>query len=154
MFKFRNVVSVVLVLGVAAGLWLSEFWKGFGFGDGKGPGLGDGDKAVAVSTDDEGGAAPELGVDGPASTTHTGQTVRVVIRDRDYFLKEGRKETPLPLDRLVNTVREMPGDDDGIRLRVYRADTARVTAELELREALQKAEIPESATYWSPDAVR
>jgi hypothetical protein len=151
MFKLRTIVSVVLVLGVAAGVWLSEFWKGFG--NGKGLGLGNGDKPAAVSTEEEGDAAPELGVDGPASTTHAGETVRVVIRDRDYFLKEGRTETPLPLDRLVDTVREVPGDDDGIRLRVYRAESARVTAELELREALQKAEIPESATYWSPDAA-
>ncbi len=152
MFKTRNIAAVILVLGVAAGVWMSDLWKGFG--GGKGLGLGDGDKPRAVSTDSDGRAAPESGGDGPASTTHAGQTVRVVIRDRDYFLKEGSRETPLPLDQLVNAVREVPGDDDGIRLRVYRAESARVTTELELREALQKAEIPESATYWSPDAPK
>jgi hypothetical protein len=152
MFKTRNIVTVVLVLGVAAGVWMSDLWKGFG--GGKGLGLGDGDKPRAVSTDGDGRAARESGVDGPASTTHAGQTVRVVIRDRDYFLKEGQKETPLPLDRLVNAVRDVSGDDDGIRLRVYRAESMRMTTEIELRAALQKAEIPESATYWSPDAAK
>lgn len=152
MFKFRNVAAVMLVLGVAAGVWMSDLWKGLGGGSGLG--LGDGKKSPARSADEGRETAPELGVDGPASTTHAGQTVRVIIRDRDYFLKEGRQETPLPLDRLVDTVRDVSGDDDGVRLRVYRAESARVTAELELREALQKAEIPESATYWSPEPAR
>jgi hypothetical protein len=149
MFKLRNIAGVALVLGVAAGVWLSDVWKGIGSGEGIG--VGNGKTVVSLESGDATDAAPELGVEGPASTTNAGKTLRVVIRDRSYFLKNGAKETPTTLDELVQSLRGVSGDDDGVKLRVYRAENARVTADVQLREALQAADVPEAATYWSND---
>jgi hypothetical protein len=149
MFKLRNVAGVALVLGIAAGVWLSDFWKGFGGGNGIG--LGKGGNAVSISSGD--GESVPVAVENSPSTVHAGHTVRIVIRDRSYFLRTGQEETPVSLEQILDAVRSAPGDDDGVKLRVYRAESSRPTAELQLQETLQKADVPESATYWSPDAM-
>jgi hypothetical protein len=148
MLKLRNFVTVALVLGVAAGIWLSDLWKGPG---GNGLGLG---KGPAVVSKDEGAAsAPAPNDNESPAPALTAKTLRVLIRDRSYFLKDGSQETSITLDALVGALRNTDGDEDGIRLRVYRAENARVTADVQLKEALQQAEIPESAIYWSPDPL-
>jgi len=150
MFKLRNIVTVALVLGVAAGIWLGDLWKGLG---GSGLGLGKGPSVVATDENAATPAAPPETTDQPLINVGPAETVRVVVRDRSYFLKDGTAETSISLDTLVDSVRNAGGDEDGIRLRVYRAENARVTADVQLREALERAEIPESAVYWSPEPV-
>lgn len=151
-FRMRYVVGGALVLGIAAGVWLGDWFKGFGpGGDGTTGGLGTGD---GVKTSLVGESPPELGV--TAETTTVGlvtSMLRVVIKDRSYFLRDGETDTPIELPALVDAVKQHPADDDGIKLRLYRSNTARVTAELQLREALHAAGVSDAAIYVSPDAV-
>jgi hypothetical protein len=149
MFKLRNVAGAALVIGIAAGIWLGDLWKGFGTGSGLGLGNG-GDQVTLVSSSRE--TTPDASAESPAEPV-AGNVLRVVIRDRSYYLKTGREERRLTLEDLVQAVRNTPGDADGLRLRVYRAEDARVTADVQLREALRGAQIPESAIFWSPDAA-
>jgi hypothetical protein len=150
MFKLRTFIGVALVAGVAAGVWLADFWKGFGWGGG--PGLGSGSpESVATETSAPAEQRPDEPAEDPTSSA---RTLRVVIRDRSYFLKHALGERLISLEELVAAVKQVSGDDDGIRLRVYRAESSRPTAELQLEEALRAAGIPDSATYWSPDIAR
>lgn len=147
LFKFRNVVGVALVLGIAAGVWMGDLFKGFGTG-GDGVGIGR-SGTTGLSAD----AAPEQAVDLGVSGAAHRQPYRVVIKDRSYFLREGAADTPVTLEKLVELVTASPGDEDGVRVRVYQTESARVTAGVRLRDALKAADVPESAAYWSPDAV-
>jgi hypothetical protein len=147
LIRFRSVATVALVIGIAAGVWLGDFWKGFGRG--KGLGLGPGAPATSPKGDQ------------PASDTATatklpivkspGNVVHVVIRDRSYFVIGEDEEKPATLEQVIEAVRNTSGDEDGVRLRVHRAGSSRPSAELALQDALQDAQIPESAAYWSPD---
>lgn len=150
MFKVRYLIGTALVLGIAAGVWLGEFWKGFGWGGGSGFGQGD---SLLVTTQPTNSTTPPAEDDTRDSPTST-QTVRVVIRDRSYYLKQSLEEQPITLQDLVALVQRAQGDEDGIRLRVYRAESSRATAELQLQEALRAVDIPESAIYWSPEVTQ
>lgn len=150
MFKLRNLVGAALVVGIAAGVWLGEFWKGFGWGGGSGLGPGD---SLLVTTQPTHSTTPPTEDDARDSPPASRQTVRVVIRDRSYYLKQSREEQPIALQDLVALVQQAQGDEDGIRLRVYRAESSRATAELQLQEALRAVDIPESAIYWSPEVA-
>lgn len=151
MFKVRYLVGAALVLGIAAGVWLGEFWKGFGWGGGSGFGYGD---SLLVTAQPTNSTTPPAKDDVQDSSPTPMPTVRVVIRDRSYYLKQSREEQPIALQDLVALVQRAAGDEDGIRLRIYRAESSRATAELQLQEALRAVDIPESAIYWSPEVAQ
>jgi hypothetical protein len=147
----RYVVGGALALGIAAGVWLSDWFKGIGLGEGSAVGIGQ-SGWDGVQTNAEGQAA-DLGVSYQTPLPAGAPTLRVVIKDRSYFLRDGETDTPIELAALVDAVKQHPADEDGIRLRLYRTNTARVTAELQLREALQTAGIPDAAVFTYEHAV-
>jgi hypothetical protein len=156
--KLRNIAGGALVLGVIAGVWLSQYLPGLGTGNGVGIGQS-GLEGTAVSVSGNAGgklAGPELGEGVPAaSTTPTGSAIParrpllVVIREHQYFLQQGEGEAMITLSSLIEAIAEHPGDEDGLKIRIERSDTARVTAELSLTEALEKAGIAKSAVFWT-----
>lgn len=155
MKRMRYVVGGALILGIAAGVWLSDFLKGIGTGDGIGigqSGMSGVQSTVADST-------PELGLssspvpDRKPSESALPESLRVLIRDRSFFLRDGGDLQPIELADLVNLVTAVPGDADGIRLRLFRASSARVTAERGLLDALAAADVPEAALYISPEPI-
>lgn len=148
----RYVAGGALALGVAAGVWLGDWFKGFGPGGGEGSGFRQSGEGVQTSVVASNGA--ELGVSA-ASLDRIPRvtTLRVVIKDRSYFLRDGETDTPVELAAVVDAVQRQPPDDDGIKLRLYRTNTARVTAELQLLDALHAAGIADAAIYKSENAV-
>ena len=137
------------MLGIAAGIWLGDLFKGLGSGNG----IGIGQSGITQVSVDQPAGTVELGMEGESNPTEAPETVRVVIRDRGFFLKSGDEETPIELGELITLIQSAQGDEDGIKLRVYRSASARVTTELALRDALKAAEIADAAIHTPQDVV-
>lgn len=152
LFRKRNILGVVLI----AGIWLGAYLGKWGLGLGDGLGLGPGSHASIPSgtnnpSSESENAQPfepekEKSVALPEST----KFVKVMIDDRNYLLVNGTKEEPISLPKLMELVNQAPGDEDGIRLRIYEKSTARMSAEEGLKEAIEKEKIPETAVIWVP----
>lgn len=141
---------VVLIAAVAA--WLSGLFDGMGLGPGDGAGLGTGRPTatgpdappddLSVSHTDrahvsEEGGAPELRV------------LEIVVAGRGY---EVRREVdgevrfrPVELSRVKSLAARTTGNDEGIRILIYRRESALPQAERALDEALAEAGIESSA---------
>ncbi|OYW15139.1 MAG: hypothetical protein B7Z55_15240, partial [Planctomycetales bacterium 12-60-4] len=122
-------------------------------GIGTGNGVGIGQSGWSGKSDGTAETQAELGVSSETAKGTAPESLRVVIKDRNYYLRSGGSETPIDLDALVSMVQSAIGDDDGIKLRIYRTESARVTAELQLRESLKTVDVADSAIYTSPDVV-
>lgn len=148
--KMRYVIGGALVLGIAAGVWLSDFFKGVGTGNGVGIGQSG---LSGVQTSAAPVAGPDLGLSTDSSGTGTIDTVQVVIRDRSYYVRLNGEESPIDLDALLAMINTTTGNDEGIRVAIYRAGSARATTMLQLTEALNSAGIADAAIYTSPEMV-
>ncbi len=149
MKRMRYVVGGALVLGIAAGIWLGDLFKGIGTGDG----IGIGQSGFSGVTTGLTSGSADLGVSSENSSDVVPESLRVIIKDREYYLRSGDDETPIDLNALVGMVQSASGDDDGIKLRIYRTGSARVTAMLQLRDALKASGVAEGAIYSSPDLL-
>ena len=143
---------IVLIAAVAA--WLSGLFEGMGLGPGDGAGLGTGRPTVtgpdapphdleSVSHTDraqvaeDSGATPELRV------------LEIVVAGSGY---EVRREAdgevrfqPVELSRLKSLASRTTGNDEGIRILIYRRESALPQAERALDQALAEAGIESSA---------
>lgn len=147
-FRLRNLLGGALVIGVISGIWMADKLPGLGTGGGVGIGVGN-TGIMGTPTGIEKNAEFNVGKEHVDKTA--GKSLRVVIEDWNYLVRSGDSETPIELDTLVKQVAKLKGDADGIRLRVYRTESARATAEHKLQDALKAANIPESAIYIAPD---
>lgn len=155
----RNVLGGVLVAGIAAGLYLGDLFKGFGFGNSLGLGTGGKSNSSQESKQgtDEGAAktvvqskttiTPEP-TRKPAKKQNNHHVVKIVIADRSYFVRSTEGDQATDLAELVELVNSATGDDDGIRVRIYRKPTSRTSTELALRDALLEAGVKEEQTVW------
>lgn len=157
-FRKRNVLGAALVAGIGLGLYLGNY---FGFGNGGSGffGFGNPNHGTSVNSDADGDSNKSAEI--PANTEIVGgdspkndtQFVQVVIDEHEYLLKNEAKETPIPLNDLVELVKKAPGDNHGVRLRVIEKGSARMKAEEDLKAAMKQAEIPETAVIWVPPAI-
>ncbi|MEP3481891.1 MAG: hypothetical protein ABJZ55_21790 [Fuerstiella sp.] len=88
----------------------------------------------------------------------TGQrTLGILIDERDYLLRiPGTPQAvfrPSTLERLVELSQRVAGDSNGIRVTILRRETARTTAEQELKAALAASGIGADAVYMPNDFV-
>lgn len=88
----------------------------------------------------------------------TGQkTLGILIDERSYLLRiPGTPQDvfrPSTLERLVQLAQLVSGDTNGIRVTILRRETARTTAERELKNALADAGIGANAVYMPNDFV-
>jgi len=148
----RYVTGGALVLGIAAGVWLSDWFKGLGLGGGAGVGIGQrGMSGIQANAD---GEPADIGVSYQTTSVVQGPpSLRVVIKDRSYFLRDGETDTPIELPALVEAIKQQPPDDDGIKLRLYQTNDARQSARVALLEELQAAGVPAAAVHEYQDAV-
>ncbi|MDB5342874.1 MAG: hypothetical protein JWP89_1251 [Schlesneria sp.] len=155
LFNTRNMMGVVLIAGIAAGVYLGDFMKGPGWGgSSKGPG-----NSTSTSTGKDGTADKKPVTDktevAPEKIAALPQTpvVKVVIADRSYFLRSAEGDQPIELDQVVAQATAAKGDVDGIRIRVYRKLSSRTAAEIALRDALAAAGVGDDQTVWVPNPV-
>lgn len=143
-FRLRNIVVGALVLGIAAGIWLADVFKGLGGGNTFGVGFSD---SSATKSKDQAELVGYSKPDGrsPASTAGL---MRILIDDRDYYLLLKDEDQPIDLESLVQRVKETNPNDDGLRAIVNCTAESRPSAELKLKDAFQAAGIPKKAVYW------
>lgn len=147
MKQMKYVIGGALILGIAAGVWLGDLFKGVGAGNG----VGIGQSGWSGPGTNESAPAVDLGVSAETAAGAAPVTLRVVIKDRSYYLRSGDSETPIDLEALVAMVQSATGDDDGIKLRIYKTETARVSAEMQLRDLLKNADVGESSIFTSQE---
>ena len=153
-FRKRTILGGALVAGIGLGVWLGLPFKGFlglGHGSGQYDEKGEtGDKKesssaqpASVSIDSQG----ELPVTIP-------DVVKVLIDERDFLLRQADEDVPITLSNLIHLIKQAPGNEDGVRLRIYEKSSARASAEESLKQALVDAGIPDSAIFWVPTPVK
>jgi hypothetical protein len=155
LFSTRNMMGVVLIAGIAAGVYLGDFMKGPGWG-GSSKGTSN---STGTSTSKDGATDKKPAVDKteavPEKIAALPQTpvVKVVIADRSYFLRSAEGDQPIELDQLVSQAVAAKGDEYGIHIRVYRKLSSRTAAEIALRDALAAAGVGDDQTVWVPNPV-
>ena len=130
--------GVILILGILMGMFMEL------------PGLGSG----TMVSKGEGAASPTKN-NSPDTQVDTGLQssglITVLIDDRSYSLvKKVGDETvfsPTELTTIVNQATKVTGNEDGIRVRILRRESARYSAETNLRNALADAGIENEAVY-------
>jgi hypothetical protein len=156
LFSTRNMMGVVLVAGIAAGVYLGDFMKGPGWG---GSSKGTGNSTGTSNTGKDGTADKKPAVEKtealPEKVAAQAQTpvVKVVIADRSYFLRSTEGDQPIELDQVVAQAIAAKGDEDGVKIRIYRKLSSYTSAELALQDALVAAGVSDKQIVWPPNPV-
>ena len=163
----RTILGGTLALGLVAGLWLSDMLphlgSGFGLGSGGDGILGKPDASnVAVQAGDgstksdntsEQGAKPKRTDAEPLDDVLT-----ILVEDRHYAVwrmtRKGNGYFPADLDYIVELALAAKPNDDGLRVRILRSESARVTAWQKLQSELVQAGIPAEAIVLTKDLVK
>lgn len=156
----RNILGAVLIAGIAAGIYLADLFKGLpGMGGGSGlPSLKTPDSKEGESQSKSNDAlltsttAPESESDA-TSNPPAPDFIKVIIADKSYFLRSESGDHSAPLKQIISQAKSAPGDEDGIRVRVYRKLSSLPSAEIALRDALIAAGISDKQTDWIPNPI-
>jgi len=153
--KKRLTIAGVLV--VAVGIVAGKMGMFPGLGNGSGSNA---DTQVSVGAEnptpppkksDPPIATPENDTDSKTSTDPP-NVLEVIIDDRSYQLRQssdGKEEyVAIELPALISLAKKTPGDEDGIRVRISRRESSRLSAESQLQEELTKAGLSRSAIQW------
>ena len=101
-------------------------------------------------------AADDMHADDTAPVEDT-SVVTVRIDDRIYGVRtinDGEEVFwPTALDEVVQQVKAVSGNQDGVRVRVLRKSTARAAAEQALKKALDAAGVNDDQIYWQREPV-
>ncbi|MEK6262162.1 MAG: hypothetical protein AABP62_26490 [Planctomycetota bacterium] len=148
LFRKRNVLGAALVAGIIAGVYLPDFWNGFGGGSITGVGIGDPAGGTKGEPSDNPAAKPVE--DDTKPLENVPPVIRVVIDDRSYFIRSADGDRPVEIAEVIALAKAAAGDADGIRVKVYRKGTSRPTAENALQDAFNDAKISDNAVFWVP----
>ena len=146
LFRKRNFLGAVLLAGIGNQFGIVSTGNGTGS-----------DTQVSV--------APVDVVNKPAETVKetdelpiaVPDVVRILIDERQYYLRSenrGGQDLLIELPRLIDLILQAPGDDDGLRVRVYRRSTARASAEEKLKTAMAEAGVNDASIFWVPTPVK
>ncbi len=162
----RTILGGTLAIGLIAGIWLSDklphMGSGFGLGSGGDGILGKPDvNNVAVQAGDgstksdteEQGSKPKRTDAEPLDDVLT-----ILVEDRHYAVwrktRKGNGYFPAELDELVQLSLSAKPNDEGLRVRILRSESARVTAWQKLQSELVQAGIPAEAIVLTKDLVQ
>jgi hypothetical protein len=164
--SLRNKAVGAAALGlVALGVWLGQYFPGFGLG--KGLGFGTGSDSSGTSTIDTPAERPQAG--NPSATVVSQEThppgkaperLRVIIDGDRYILAKGESGSEgeaLDPTEIAQRAKATTGDDQGIRIRIERTKRATAGARQALFEALDAAGITRDSRHESTeflDSVR
>lgn len=149
--KVAKGVGALAIAALLLGLYLGG---DFGFGGGNSGGEGDNvlpNNAKATT------GGPIENADTEIRTGLEDDVLTVLIDGREFFVmtKKGEKpEYQRATDaRLTDMARTARGDDTGVRVRVVRRRTARVSAGVELGKLLAQAGLPDHTIHWQKQYV-
>ncbi|WP_339731159.1 hypothetical protein [uncultured Gimesia sp.] len=85
------------------------------------------------------------------------QVLDILIENRSYLIKSAVQSQdgyrPAEIDEIIRFAKQASGDEDGIRIRVYRKGSARVIPESQLKDALKRAGVPQQSIDWKTHLV-
>jgi hypothetical protein len=161
MFKIKRIVAGgLIVLGAVLASMFGNLFRGPGLGDGDGRGNGPPAVNDAPNGDeipDPQPFEPEPPVETPA-VPETPRVVDILIDDRDYLVREvvnGEIQyREIELSELIERVKQAPGNDEGIRVRISRTESSRASAENLLDRSLEQAGIAKTEVHRVDELVR
>jgi len=150
LFRKRTVLGGALLAGIGLGIYIGKF-NGLGWGPGDGKN-GENNGQTRATTDTT--AVPTTPVESSeqADPKTAPKFVRVVVDEHNYLLREGGKEESIQLPQLIKLIEKAPGDEEGIRVKIYQKLSARMAALEEIKKELNAAGIPDTAIFWVPPA--
>lgn len=161
----RTILGGTLAIGLVAGIWLSDklphMGSGFGLGSGGDGVLGKpdvsnvsvqaGDGTIKSDTDEQ---VPKLK---RTDAEPLDDVLTILVEDRHYAVwrktRKGNGYFPAELNDLVQLALDANPNDDGLRVRILRSKTARVTAWQKLQSELVQAGVPAEAIMLRKDVV-
>jgi hypothetical protein len=149
--KLRTLVPGAILLALVLAIWNGGF---FGFGRGNGDrGNGDASSRQAAPVSALVRTQAVTGTEPDHSTTAAHfDVLEVTIDERHYTVREMVNGEPghrrVELAELVQLARSAPGSEDGIRVRILRRASSRVTAEMLLEDTLSEAGFDKSSLQW------
>jgi len=157
----RAFAGITVVLGVVIATLMNGGLPGFGTRNGNAVEDGSAAQAVVEAEAEPREDAPETAPPKAATAAATEEnksaekkpapapTIKVLdilVDGHDYQISlRGKGYTTFPLARIVETAKATSGNEDGIRVRILRRDSARVVAWSRLHEALEDAGISKDA---------
>jgi hypothetical protein len=152
----KRVIGAGAVILVALGIWLGNMFKG----------LGPGGDSTTDSTDSDGeNVRVALTSDGePATTDNHAQpaneapdVLTLLVDDDKYLIQIGEdwyaEFAPATLDEIVTRLDKIPGDENGVRVRLRFKANAQNGAISDLKSALTDAGVDPEAIIEDPDYV-
>lgn len=147
---------------IALGIWLGQYFPGFGLGKGLGFGTG---TTESTGPSKEDGSNPRPASSSPSATVASHQTtslpaveaperLRVIIDADHYILASGETGTEgktLDATEIAQRAKATTGDDQGIRIRIERTKRATAGAKQALFEALDAAGITRDSRHESTE---
>ncbi len=166
----RTVLGGTLAVGLVAGIWLSgrlpQMGSGFGLGSGGDGVLGQTEtKPIAAQTDEEvvkSDSNNESAEHDPkpkrTDAEPLDEVLTILVEDRHYAVwrktRKGNGYFPAELDELVQLALAAAANEDGLRVRVLRSESARVSAWQKLQSELVQAGVPAEAIVLTKDLVK
>ena len=166
----RTILGGTLAVGLAAGVWLSgrlpQMGSGFGLGSGGDSVLGQPDTNSVTAQNDEGAVKPDSNGDLDEHEPKPKRTdseplddvLTILVEDRHYAVwkktRKGNGYFPAELDELIQLALATTANEDGLRVRVLRSESARVTAWQKLQSELVQAGVPADAIVLTKDLVK
>jgi len=145
-----------LVAAAAFGVYLAGKLPGWGLGSGSGNGSGNGsisDTRIDGTPDGQTQMpvppANQKTVPAEAVELTEPKALELVVDGAGYALKSDSSEnrTPITLDQIPPLLTRRTGDDEGVRVRIFRRENALPSAEEKLDTALRAAGVPDSAVH-------
>ena len=153
LFRKRNILGAALLAGIGLGVYLGRLNFGWGGGNKFGIGSSDGETQATISSADPIKALTEPANQEDLNSIPVSNVVRVLIDNYQFLLrgeKGDAKTVPVDLKKLMELVQAAEGDEDGIRLKIYRNDSTRASSEEKLKQALAEAGVADTAVFWVP----
>ena len=166
----RTVLGGTLAVGLVAGIWLSgklpQMGSGFGLGSGGDGVLGQSDTSNLAVQANDGGAKPDSA---SASVEHGMKPKRtdaeplddvltILVDGRQYSVwrktRNGNGYFLAELDELIPLALATERNDEGLRVRILRSESARVTAWQKLQSELVQAGVPADSIVLTKDLVK
>lgn len=160
----RTILGSVLAIGLIAGVWLGDKLPKFGSGFGLGSG-GDsiiGKPNLSDSTVHAGEQKSESEAHGPkpirTDDAPSDNVLTILVEDRHYAVwrktRKGNGYFPEELDKLIELAQAASPDNDGVRVRIIRSESARLTAWQRLQSELVKANIPADSILLTKELLK
>ena len=155
----RVMIGGVVVLAVALAGFFGRFFGGFGTGEQGGENA---KETTAENTALLSNTTARPDDRSPAAQTaavyldyRTVGVLEVIVDARSYTIRNDRNGArPVELGELIELAKRTPGNEEGVRVRVFRRESALVTTEKALQSALINAGLPQESIVWEQTLLK